>query len=784
MNIFYPPIPMISILYVDDESYLLDIAKLYLEKTGQFSVETCTSPLNAREILASSTYDAIVSDYQMPNMDGIEFLKYIRQHHGHVPFILFTGKGREDVVIQAFDNGADFYLQKGGDPKAQFAELMHKINEAVQKRQTEQALRASEEKFSTAFSINPIAMAICEFPSGRFIDVNQVFLDYSDFRRNEVIGRSAMELGLFGDPSFEEWMIATVKKGEKIRNVEMECVRKNGERLNKLFSGDVFETGGKSFFLSYALDITDRKRNEKELRSRDAILQAIAISAGRLLGAGNLDRIISETLGALGEAVGVDRVYIYTPSGTPDRPLAKLAYEWVKLGVEPWIDIPRHNLIPYREMGYGDNEKRLRNGEIVIYSGGISLAGMGGETPAKEFCNTAIVPILVRNAPWGVIGFETAAKKEWLPGVLDALKTSSALIGSAIERDAVENALTESEELYRSLFHASPDGIVIADIEGKIRFASPKTVELLKAGNETTVHGTAVLDWIAPKYRESTRSHIGKLIGTGEPCTSSYRIMRKDGSLFFADISCSLLHDAQGNPSGIISILRDVSSRIESEEALRLANTKLTLLSSVTRHDIRNRVLALRSALDLIDMDHLDQETRKLIGIAEKAAEAINGQIEFTKEYEHLGIKEPRWQNVNELFRHATLQFLMFDMSIDMPTDEYEIFADPLIEKVFYNLLDNALRHGGDVTRIVLSWEETDAGLKIFVQDNGRGVSDEDKRLIFKKDFGRNTGLGLFLSREILSITAISIEETGTFGNGARFEITVPKGAYRFVVRH
>ena len=226
--------------------------------------------------------------------------------------------------------------------------------------------------------------------------------------------------------------------------------------------------------------------------------------------------------------------------------------------------------------------------------------------------------------------------------------------------------------------------------------------------------------------------------------------------------------------------IADISGHKHAEEALRMTNRKLQLLSSITRHDIRNQVLALRSALDLIDPDHLDQDTRKLIGIVRKAAETIDGQIGFTKEYEHLGMKEPRWQNIREVFRHATHYFLMCDISLEMLADEYEIFADPLLEKVFYNLLDNALRHGGNVTRISLSCHETDAGLKIFVQDNGRGVPDEDKRLIFEQDFGRNTGLGLFLSREILSITGISIVETGTSGNGAQFELTVPKGTYKF----
>ncbi len=128
---------MISILYVDDETTLLDVTKIYLERTGEFSVDTSESAAAALAMLPKKNYDAIVSDYQMPGMDGIEFLKVLRKEYPKLPFIIFTGKGREEVVIQAFDSGADFYLQKGGAPKPQFAELTRKISSIVDQRKSE-----------------------------------------------------------------------------------------------------------------------------------------------------------------------------------------------------------------------------------------------------------------------------------------------------------------------------------------------------------------------------------------------------------------------------------------------------------------------------------------------------------------------------------------------------------------------------------------------------------------------------------------------------------------------
>ena len=108
---------MISVLFVDDEPALLEITRLYLEKNGSMTVETCRSALEALGILKNRKFDVIVSDYEMPLMDGIMFLKILRAEKNDTPFLIFTGKGREHVVIEALNNGADFYLQKGGDPK-------------------------------------------------------------------------------------------------------------------------------------------------------------------------------------------------------------------------------------------------------------------------------------------------------------------------------------------------------------------------------------------------------------------------------------------------------------------------------------------------------------------------------------------------------------------------------------------------------------------------------------------------------------------------------------------
>ncbi|MDO8841068.1 sensor histidine kinase KdpD, partial [Methanocalculus sp.] len=164
------------------------------------------------------------------------------------------------------------------------------------------------------------------------------------------------------------------------------------------------------------------------------------------------------------------------------------------------------------------------------------------------------------------------------------------------------------------------------------------------------------------------------------------------------------------------------------------------------------------------------------------AAEKISAMISFTKDYEGIGAAMPVWQNLRGLIDQATVQSQPGTPVVqnEIPGDR-EVFADPLILKVIENLIDNAVRHGGDITRIFFSLHEKEKNLLIICEDDGQGIVTAWKERIFDQGFGQNTGFGLTLSREILAITGITIRETGVHGKGARFEITVPDGGWRRV---
>ena len=141
---------MIRILFIDDEENIRSLVRHFLEISGDLQVDTAPSAEDAIGMMNDTDYDAIVCDYEIPGgMTGIEFLIMLRGGGSTVPFLIFTGRGQEEVAIRAINYGADFYIQKGDSPRAQFTDLIQKIGQAVQRRRTEKALRESERNLRT-----------------------------------------------------------------------------------------------------------------------------------------------------------------------------------------------------------------------------------------------------------------------------------------------------------------------------------------------------------------------------------------------------------------------------------------------------------------------------------------------------------------------------------------------------------------------------------------------------------------------------------------------------------
>ena len=234
-----------------------------------------------------------------------------------------------------------------------------------------------------------------------------------------------------------------------------------------------------------------------------------------------------------------------------------------------------------------------------------------------------------------------------------------------------------------------------------------------------------------------------------------------------------------GNVEQIAFLTVDISELKRVEIVLQQATKKINLLNMVIFNDIQNQVFIQIGYSKIAEGLTSDSRILAFIKKEETAAKVIQTSLDFAKEYQTMGTKPPLWQNVNQVLVFALSHIDLASIARSFQLGGLEIYADPLLEKVFFKIIRNTTLHGKGDTLFRAGFRETVKGLILFFEDDGPGIAYDRKEWIFTKDLGAGSSASLFLAREILSITGVTITEDGEPGKGVRFEIFVPKGSYR-----
>ncbi|MDD4136938.1 MAG: PAS domain S-box protein [Methanoregula sp.] len=612
------------------------------------------------------------------------------------------------------------------------------FRDITERKRAEEQLRESEARFHSLHENMIEGVALHQLISDSegvpedyiIVEANAAFEKHLGISRERVIGKTSREAYGVTEPPYLERYARVALTGEP------EVFETYFPPLDKYFSISAY-CPAKGFFATIFEDITDRKLAEQELRENE--------ERYRLISENTLDIIYTLDLqGRITHASPHVTKYGYTPEYLISRHVSEVIYEEdlgrILAAIQTAITSGLSKPVTFRLKDAAGNLVWVEDNGTILKDSSGKVVGITGVL--RDITERRHADVSLRESQRMLTeAMDLAQLANWEHDLRTNFFTFDdrfyALYGTTAEREGGNQM--PAEVYVREFVHPEDRGVVMEEAEKAVRTTDPHYV--------------------------SQREH---------------RIIRRDGEIRHIIVRIGITKDAEGRTIKTHGANQDITERKTAEEALSRANRQLSLLTGITRHDIINKVSVVLGFLKIVGMKFKDPALAGYLEKMESATTEIRSQIEFTRIYENIGTHEPRWIALDEVMPRSQVPETM---TLHAAVQGISVFADPMLEKVFFNLLDNSLRHGQRVTEIRVSSSRSGKDLVVVWEDNGIGIVSDEKDLIFERDFGKNTGLGMFLVREILSLTGITITETGTPGSGARFEIVVPDGAYRIVAQ-
>lgn len=743
---------VINVLHVDDEPSFLQLTKSYMNVigNGELRVHPLSEPLSVFKELKEKSFDVIVIDYQMPGMDGLELLGKLRDQKNDIPVIIFTGHGREEVAINALNLGANYYIEKGGDPKSQFSELRHVIRQVVKHKRMEKALSDSEERFRIIFDESPISLWEEDFSAvKRYFDQLEAqgvkdLRHYLDTHPHEVeklsqmvkiinVNNTTLKLynakdkteffeglsGFFNEEAtmlFKEELVALFN-GKTVYQNEFPGYKLTGEKIDVIIRLSVisgYEDTLEKIIVS-VIDITQLKSVEKTLRESEEKFRTLAEKSPNMIFINKKGRVVY-TNKKSEEILGYKRDEFYS-----------LDFDFLSL-ISP----------EYKETLMTNFQKHLQGEDVdpIEYD----LISKDGNR-ISAILTTKLIDYEGERAILGIVTDTTLHRK-------------------------AQDELKRSEERYRSLIELSPDAIILSDLESKILMVNRQAVRIYGAKGEEELIGKNAYDFIVPEDHDRATSNLRMLIETGSVRNAEYSMIKKDGTIFPADLSVAVIFDKRGNPTSLLGVLRDITERKNAEEKLIQQKEELSEFAHFIAHDINNCLTTIEGYTQLLDLEY--DETH----IISRQIEYMKNLLTRSLTLADAGLAVQKDDNVdlNDLIERVagvTIPKNIIFSHDNLPT----ILCDQeRLAQVFKNIFENAVVHGKP-RKITTKLIKNEEYLKILLINDGFPIPTKIQERIF--DYGFTTlkesmGLGLSIVRKIIEahgwfITVESDNESTSF---------------------
>ncbi|GGM30537.1 PAS domain S-box protein [Haloarcula argentinensis] len=707
----------VRVLYVGTDSDDTETLSTALEREcDSLMVETVRTATEAVARLADDTVDFLVSDYDLPERNGIELLETVRDEYPALPFIIYTAQGSEAVASEAISAGVTDYLRK--EPGAeQYAGLVNRIRDAVDHSRSQQAVSERNRALqSYERMVNSMQEAACIYDAeDRFEIVNETIAEWYDTTRNELEGQTSRlvpRIRAEGETDcYQELLDGTREKlsGE----IETEFPG-HGHAVVAYQLTPLVVDGTIDGIVGVARDVTEQKERERELlRNKRAIDEA---------------------------PVGVT----ITDPNRPDNPL---------------IYANDH----YRELtGYSLPELLGKNCRI--------LQGENTDSEPVDALRDAIdageqVSVELRN--YRKDGTEFWNRVRIAP-VRDDDGTVVNYVGfqqDITERKRREKRLEETSSRLEALFENSPDMIDVLDADGTICDVNRRFCAEL-GYDESEVLGRPIWEFDRTFGAEDVQTQLsGFSIDERRKFEGLYE--RLDGSTMPVEVH--LLRLSLDGEDRFLAISRDITERKEREQELEQQNEQLEQFASVVSHDLRNPLTVARGQLELLreesDSEHIDA----IDGAHQRMDTLIDDLLTLARDGASPASPvvvdlEPFvrtcWQNVDT--RAASLRT---DIARPIRADESRL------RQLFENLVRNAIEHGGDDVTVTVG-ELADG---FYVADDGHGIPVADHGDVFDAGYStavEGTGFGLSIVKQVADAHGWTVRVVSGTDGGARFEFT------------
>ncbi|WP_224269306.1 PAS domain S-box protein [Haloprofundus salinisoli] len=728
------------ILCVDDDASLRALTTAHLERQG-LSVVTAADGPSALDTLADGEFDGIVSDFEMPAMDGLELLEAVRARHEALPFVLFTARGSEELASRAISAGVTDYIRKNGGAD-QFELLANRAANYVSQYRAERALDRSEERYRRLVETSPSPIGIYTEDS-RLAYVNEAAVGYFGAEdADDLVGRSILELVDESDlDRARERSRGVLEERTTASPSELHLRGLDGRPLHAVLATAPITFEGDDAAQIVLNDVTEFRRTQRAFEREKQFTDAALDALDDVFFVVDTDGRLTRWNGRLNEVTGYDDAEL-------DGILASAFFP--------------------------DDDACVEQAAEALFANG--TVTFDGDLLTKS---SELVP------------FEVRAVR---------MTDDGDVVGACgIARDVSERRARERElEQYRTVVQTIPDATYVLDTEGYIQVVNDAHTEGTGDSVEDSV-GVHVSQYLNEEGIARGRRVIESLLADESRSSGrfEFEIENVDGERRRYEDHISVLIDEDGQFDGSVSIVRDITEHIERERALSRQNERLEAFASVVSHDLRNPLNVVDGYLELAretgEEDHFDAMKRALDRmdslIDDLLSLARNGQVVDERESVELRTAAERaWGYVP-----TEGAALVVDDSHTVDADEARLRE--LFENLFRNSVehgstynqaksDDALEHGSTGSRTE-SDDAVERGNEtvtvrvgaspegFYVADDGPGIPEDERDAVLEYGYSTNesgTGFGLTIVTEIAEAhgweTTVSESDSG----GARFD--------------